>query len=551
MKEAPGIGEAAAPAPSRASHVAVGILASRLLGLVRDRAIAHYFGLGGYADVFRTALRGPNVLQNLLGEGTISAAFIPVYTRLLHEGRPKEAGRLAGAVFALLLCIAAALSLVGVLAARPIVAVFVPGFLLHEGLSPDGVNRYELAVSAVRIIFPMTGLLVLSAWALGVLNSHRRFLVPYLAPVFWNASIIAALVFAAGGTVAPRRLLLAACWGALVGGGLQFAVQLPFVFRVLRGFVPSFSWRLPGVREVVRAVGPVIAGRGVYQLSAYLDLAFASLLAEGAVAAMGCAVMLYVLPVSLFGMSVAAAELPELSRDSREGLTGAYRRRVRGSLAQMAFLIVPTALGYLAFGYLIVGGIYRSGRFSTGENALVYLVLAGYSLGLLATTWSRLLQNAFFALGETITPARVAFVRVAVSAATAVPLMLVLDRYRVGAVFESLAGTSDLHLGALGLSLGSAAGAWTELLLLRRWLVAKTGGGLLPWSKAGRMTAVALLSMAVGAGAWMLSLGWHVVLQALVVVGSYGLVYLILARLAGLGDLSQWLSGIRGRRPGA
>ena len=297
---------------SRAALVAVGILASRLAGLVRDRAVAHYFGVGGLADVFRTALRGPNVLQNLLGEGTISAAFIPVYSRMIEQGRQREAGRLAGVIFSLLLLLAATLSLSGVLFARPIVSVLAPGFLLDEG---GQIPRFELAVSAVRLIFPMTGLLVLAAWALAVLHSHRRFLLPSLPPVLWNASIIAGLVFAATRMATGASILLAACWGALAGGALQFLGQLPLVVSLLRGFRPSLNLSVEGVGEVLRAVGPVIAGRGVYQISAYLDLALASLLATGAVAAMGWALTLYLLPVSLFGMSVAAAELPELSRE--------------------------------------------------------------------------------------------------------------------------------------------------------------------------------------------------------------------------------------------
>ena len=225
-----------------AALVALGILASRLIGFVRERAMAHYFGVGPHADVFRAALRAPNAIQNLLGEGTLSAAFIPIYTRMIHEGREQEAGRFAGAIFGLLLTVAGGLSLLGMLLAKPIVALLSMGFLDDTG----PVNRYELAVAAVRIIFPMTGFLVLSVWALGILNSHRKFLVPYIAPVVWNAAIIAALVWAGWGMEARPgsgfplealdRLLFAACWGALAGGFLQFLVQLPVVARVLRGF---------------------------------------------------------------------------------------------------------------------------------------------------------------------------------------------------------------------------------------------------------------------------------------------------------------------------
>src|SRR5690606_4927649 len=174
-------------------------------------------GTGLHADVFSAGLRMPNLLQNLLGEGTLSASFIPVYSELLGRGRVEEAGRVAGAVFALLLAIAAAVSLIGIALAPVLVSVLTPGF---EG------ERRALMISVTRIIFPMTGVLVLSAWALGILNSHRRFFLPYFAPVLWNAAIIGALV-AFGSRLELDALLMAAAWGALLGGLLQFGVQLP------------------------------------------------------------------------------------------------------------------------------------------------------------------------------------------------------------------------------------------------------------------------------------------------------------------------------------
>src|SRR5262245_30670769 len=168
-----------------AALVAAGIFLSRIVGLIRERVLATYFGASLHADVFAAGLRMPNVVQNLLGEGTLSASFIPVYSELLGQGRTKEAGRLAGAMFALLLGIAGAISVIGALLAPLLVAVFAPGF---EG------ERRALTIQIVRILFPMTGVLVLSAWALGILNSHRKFFLPYFAPVLWNVAIVAALI---------------------------------------------------------------------------------------------------------------------------------------------------------------------------------------------------------------------------------------------------------------------------------------------------------------------------------------------------------------------
>ena len=525
------------PRRNAAGVVGAGILTSRLFGFVRERVVAHFFGLGAHADVFQVAFRGPNLLQNLLGEGTISAAFIPIYSKMIEEGREREAGRFAGAVFGLLLALTAGLSLIGILLAEPIVTIFAVGFrddavAVAAGELP--INRFELAVQAVRIIFPMTGVLVLAAWCLGILNSHRRFFLPYFAPVLWNAAIIGALIVGARMVLEPATslspdgqtdLLFAAFYGAFLGGLLQFAVQAPFVFQILRGFRLAFSAKVAGVKEAIRAFGPAVAGRGVYQLSSYLDLLLASCLAAGAVSSLRPAQMLYILPISLFGMSVAASELPELSRFG-SGKTEAFMRRLGRSINQMLFLTIPTCIGYLAFGLLIVGALFRTGEFGSEDAWLVYLVLAGYSLGLLATAMSRLLQNAFYARKNTRTPARIAVVRVVVSTVVAVPAMLLLDGIAVGDVAGSNVGGRTLYLGSLGLAVGATAGAWIELWRLQKSMGAMIPTFRLPWAGVQRMTATALAA-AVPAGAmWWLLPDMHIAVEALIVVSAYAAGYL-------------------------
>ncbi len=534
---------ASGPSSSRhAARVALGILLSRLLGFVRDRIVAHFFGVGAHADVFRAALRGPSLLQNLLGEGTISATFIPVYSRLLRQGRPEDAGRMAGAVFGLLLAAAALMTLAGALAARPIVALLAPGFL-EDAARGAPVDRFALAVTAVRLLFPMAGLLVLAAWALGVLNSHRRFFLPYFAPVLWNAAIIAALVAVGSGAAPERdRLLVAACVGALVGGGLQFAVQLPLVARLVRGFRVSLAVRSGPARETLRGVVPVVAARGVVQIGAYLDGVMASFLAVGAVGALGYAQALYLLPISLFAMSVAAAELPELAAEAEERHR-LLTRLVRG-VRQTAFWIVPAAVGYLAFGLPIVGALYRTGSFGRGENVLVYLVLAGYSLGLLASGVSRVLASFFYATGEPRTPSRVAGLRVLVSATLSVPAMLLLDRLSLAELGLAEAG-SALRLGAVGLALGSGVAAWVELARLSRVVAARLPELALPWPALGGMLAAAL-GGAVPAGlAWWLLPAVAPGLLAAVVLPLYGLGYLGAARALGIQEARDWLRRVR------
>ena len=545
--------ESDAAGESAAGSVAGGIFLSRIFGLLRERTVAYFFGVGAHADVLQVAFKSPNLLQNLLGEGTISAAFIPIYSRLIEEDRPEAAGRFAGAIFGLLLAAAGGVALLGVVFAEPIVTVLAPGFLDDAARVAAGtlpLNRFDLAVRAVRIIFPMAGVLVLSAWALGVLNSHRQFFVPYVAPTLWNAAIIAALFgggYALAGTPgAPEalssdgltQLLLIACVGAFGGGLLQFGVQLPFVVQRMEGFSFSMSTRVEGVREALSAFGPVVASRGVAQLSAYLDLFLASWLAVGALSALRYAQILYMLPISLFGMSVAASELPELSRLTQEKVA-AFSARLRRSLRQIAFLTVPTVVGYLAFGVLLVGALFRTGQFQAASTWLVAIVLGGYSLGILATTFSRLLQNAFYAIGDTTTPAWIAVLRVSVSTVVAVPAMFWLDTVALERVVGPLPG-DGLFLGALGLSLGATVGAWVEVAALRYWLRGPLPDARTPWGRVGRMGGLAIVSLGPAAAVWWALPNGPVLVVAPVVVGAYAAVYLGAAWGLGVDEVEVW-----------
>lgn len=524
------------------SAVAAGILLSRIAGLVRERAIGHYLGAGLAVEAFRAALRIPNLLQNLLGEGVLSASFIPVHSRLLAEGREEEAGRVAGAVAGLLLVVSGALIVAGVVFAGPITSVLAAGF--------SGDKR-DLTVRLVRILFPGVGLLVLSAWCLGVLNSYRRFFLSYAAPVLWNAAMVAALITFGLRGVAGVSLAVALAWGTLVGGALQFAVQLPGVLRVSRGLRLRITVGIPAVRRVVRAFGPMVLGRGVVQLSAYVDLLLASFLATGAIAALTYAQVLYILPVSLFGMSVAAAELPELSRVPR-GLHREVGHRLATGMSRIAFFVVPTAVAYVLAGDLITGTLYETGEFGPDTTRQVWVVLAVYALGLLATTSARLLQSALYSTGDTRTPAAIATLRVLVSGVVGVVLMLQLDRFELTAAGLTQIGdlpaagpvpsalrdvTDNAHrLGAAGLAAAASLGAWVELALLRRvasrrFTPVALGGGRMPaiLAAAAAAAAAALVSRAVAGGLPPLAGG-------LVAVALTGGTYLAVAWRLGLPD---------------
>ena len=521
--------------------VAAGILFSRIIGLVRERVLATYFGTSLFADVFSAGLRLPNVLQNLLGEGTLSASFIPVYSELLEQGRTKEAGRVAGAVFALLLGIAGVISLLGIVLAPFLVTVFTPGF---EG------QRRELMIAVVRILFPMTGVLVLSAWALGILNSHRKFFVPYFAPVLWNAAIIAALV-GFSSRLELEGLLMAAAWGALLGGFLQFAVQLPWVFRLDREIRINSGRCEPAFKEAVRNAGPAILGRGVVQLSTYVDMVLASLLAIGALARLRYAQTLYVLPISLFGMSVAAAELPELARE-RSRATEALRERTVAAQRRVAFFVVPSFVAFMLLGEVLVSGLYRAGEFGTPDVLIVSLTLAAYSVGLLASTSTRVYQSAFFALRDTKTPARVAGLRVLVAAGAGALLMLqfepvtIFGRTLPAGLFAGWT-VADQPLGPVGLALGAALGAWLEWGLLRATLRRCVGAVDAGAGQLARMFAAALAGAAAGQAVRLALGALNPLPLALLVAGVYGIVYFGVARLLGLAQARVVIDSLRRR----
>lgn len=537
LPEVPGRGAVAASGTAASMLVAAGILLSRVAGLIRQRVFAHYFGVGLHADVFTAGLRLPNALQNLLGEGTLSASFIPVYAELLEEGREEEAGRVAGAVFALLLAIAGGLALIGILLAPLLVTVFLPGF--------EGVRR-DLTITVTRIIFPMTGTLVLSAWALGILNSHRRFFVSYIAPVVWNGAMIATLVLL-GGRWDLDRLTIALAWGALAGGLLQFAIQLPWILRLERHLRIRWDTRLEQVRETVRNAGPAILGRGVVQISGYVDTFLASFLFYGAVTALGYAQLLYLLPISLFGMSVAAAELPELARQ-RLAPAEALRLRASTGLRRIAFFVVPSFVAFVLLGDLLVATLFQTGSFQADQTLLVYAILVAFSVGLLASTGTRLLASTFFALRDTRTPARYAAARVATAAVLAILFMVQFEP--IASLGIAAGPLADLRiggqpLGAVGLAAGSGVAAWLEWGLLRRALQRRIGPIGAGAGALVRMFAAALTAAAVGWGLRLLLPPLHPVLEGMAVFSAYGLTYLSMASLLGLPDAQALLARVR------
>jgi len=511
--------------------VAAGILLSRLVGLVRNRVFAHYFGTSDAADAFNAAFRIPNFLQNLFGEGVLSASFIPVYAGLRARGEDEEAERVAAAVAALLGLVTATLVLLGVLLTPWLIAIIAPGF---EGAKRDATIRL------VRILFPGAGLLVLSAWCLGVLNSHRRFFLSYAAPVLWNVAIIVSLV-AFGRGRELYRLAEIAAWGSVVGSLLQFAVQLPTVAGLLHGIRPRLARGSAQVALVLRNFAPVFVGRGVVQISAYVDTVLASLLPTGAVAGLSYAQVIYTLPVSLFGMSVSAAELPAMASalGTESERAAQLRARLTTGLRQIAFLVVPSAVAFLTLGDVVAGALYQSGAFTRAMTVYVWGILAGSAVGLLASTMGRLYSSAFYAMQDTRTPLRFALLRVALTIGLGYAFALPLPR---------LLGI-DPRWGAAGLTASAGIAGWIEFLLLRRALNGRIGATGL---------AARLVAQLWGAGVASAGLAWavrlampaaHPLLLALAVLTAYGAVYFLVTDRLGIPEARAVMRRLRPAEP--
>ncbi len=495
--------------------VGAGILLSRTAGLIRVSVFAHYFGQrSDAADAFNAAFRIPNLLQNLFGEGALSASFIPVYAGMLARGEQEEADRVARAIFVLLSLVTSVVVLLGLGLAPMFIDLIAPGF--------SGPKRH-LTATLVRILFPGAGLLVISAWCLGVLNSHRKFFISYTAPVIWNAAMIATLLIYGGRTgQSLDRLAMLLAAGSVAGSALQFLVQLPAVLGVFshagRGPLLALT---PGVRSVVRNFGPAFVSRGVVQVSAYIDTLLASLLPTGAVTALMNAQVLYTLPVSLFGISVSAAELPAMSGVGGDAATRGegLRLRLEPALRRIAFFVVPSATAFLAFGDVIAAAILQHGRFRPEDATYVWGILAGSAVGLLASTLGRLYSAAYYAMGDTRTPLGFAVIRLVLVTALGYVFALVVPPW-LGI---------DPRWGAAGLTASAGLSGWCEFALLRYTLNRRIGRTQVGAGRLARLWTAALGAAALGWWIRVETFSVHPIPRAVLVLGPFGLAFLGLA----------------------
>lgn len=494
-----------------ATSVGAGILISRLAGLVRVGLFAKYLGQQtDAADAFNAAFRIPNLLQNLFGEGALSGGFIPIHAGLRARGEHEAAARAARTFFALLTLVVALLVLAGMAAAPWIIPVLAPGF--------TGAKR-ELTVRLVRILFPGAGILVASAWCLAVLNSHGKFLLSYTAPVAWNAAMIGCLV-AFGGRPSSQldTLAIYLAWASVLGSLLQFAVQAPLAFSLSRH--DGRMTLSDPVRQAVRNFVPVAISRGAVQITGYIDQWIASWLPTGAVAALANAQLLYTLPVSLFGVSISASELPAMSGDAaRDPGFAALRVRIEAGLRRLAFFVVPSAIAFVTLGDVIAAALLQRGRFTPEDTMYVWGILTGSSIGLLATTMARLYSVAHYAIGDTKRPLRIALVRLACSTTLG---------YTVAVLVPPRLGIDPLW-GAAGLTASSGLVGWLEFALLRASLNRRIGRTGLGAGYSVRLWAAALTAAALALGVKFVLPPLGPLIRGAAVLPVFGVAYLAAA----------------------
>ncbi len=381
-----------------AGQISIATAGSRILGFIRDILLAKIFGASGSTDAFFIAYRVPNLFRELFAEGSMSAAFIPVFTEALAKEGREDAKRLASAVLAFLISIVSVLCFLGMLFAPSVVSVIAPGFIK----SPE---KFALTVTLTRIMFPFLFFISIAALAKGVLNSLKSFFVPALAPIFLNLSIITAALFFAPNVDAP---LIAIGLAVSVGGALQAAIQLPDLMKKNFLVVPSFSLSHPGLKKIFRLLLPAIVGMGVAQINIFVSTIFVSFLAGGAATYLYYAMRFVHLPIGIFGVAMATAVLPSLSSHVAAGDKHALRDTFSFSLRLLFFVTLPAMAGLIVLAEPIIHVLLQRGEFTSQATAETAYALIFYSSGLWAFVGTRIVASVFYSLQDTRTPVKIA-----------------------------------------------------------------------------------------------------------------------------------------------
>ena len=449
---------------SGAIKVSVGTIISRLLGYARDMLVARYFGAGIFADAFYAAYRIPNLFRRLLGEGSVSAAVIPVLSETKVRDGDDAAGELISASLTFLILVLSAITIAGIVWSREIVSVIAYGF-------SDEPDKLSLTISLTRLMFPFMFFVSLAAFVGGALNTYGIFFVPSVAPGALSVSEISFMLAVAPLLSVGNSQVNGLAVSVIIGGALQVVAQLPHLARLPLRIKPNFNFALPGIKKIGSLMLPTTVGISVDQINAFVDTACASFLPLGSITALYYSNRLMQLPLAIFGISLATVSLPAMSYEASRGDIRALKETLNYSIRLMLFAVIPSAAGLVVFGRPIIKLLFEHGRFDAYASSLTYSALAFYALGLPAYSAVKIFASAFYSFKETAYPVKVAVISMLLNASLNIILM---ERFAVGGL-------------ALATAISSAFNGFWLFVALRRKI------GLI----GGRRIAVSFLKISI------------------------------------------------------
>jgi putative peptidoglycan lipid II flippase len=475
-----------------AGVVSAAVFLSRISGLVREMIMARLFGAGQAYDAFLLGFRIPNLTRDLFAEGALSSAFVPVFTQYLATKGKREAAELSSLVATALVLVVGGICVLGMIFSPQLVWLLASGFARVPG-------KFELAVTLTRIMFPFLLLVALAAQSMGILNAMNQFGIPALSSTFFN---IGSVAFGLGFGYTVGRwmgvsLIMSMAWGVVAGGAVQWLFQAPSLYRAGISYRPRLDFAHPGLRKILRLMGPAILGNAAVQINVLVNTNFASSITDaaghvinGPVSWLSYAFRFMQLPLGLFGVAIASATLPAISRSAALGKMDEFRLTLSRSLGMVLLLTVPSSVGLAVLGPSMIGAVYQWGRFRAADTHQTAMALACYAVGLAGYSAIKILAPAFYALNDARTPMLVSLVSILVNLA-------------VASTMVKLAG-----LGHLGLALSTSAvalfGSVALFLLLRRRIQRMHGRAL-----ASSVAKILCASAAMGAVCYLSSSGVH------------------------------------------
>src|SRR5262245_15805550 len=521
-----------------AGIISLAVMASRLLGLVRDQVFAALFGAGLQYDAFLTAFRVPNLLRDLLAEGALSSAFVTTFTQTLHNKGKASAVNLSDRVATLSMIVIAVISILAWIFSAEIVRLLAPGFFAVPG-------KAELTISLTRIMIPFLLLIVLAAQAMGMLNAFNVYGIPALASAFFNLGSILGGLFLGFllGPIIGLSAIAGMAYGVVIGGFLQFAVQWPSLKRCGVGFTFDLTMNDPGVRQIIRLMGPAVIGTAAVQINVFVNTNFASAIvdpatgtvANGPVSWLNYAFRFMQFPIGVFGVAIATATLPTLSRSTMNPDYGEFRQTLAHSLALVFLLCIPSAVGLAVLAPPIVALIFEHGKFTAFDTVQTSNALTAYAIGLAGYGAIKVLSPAFYALNDARTPMLISLGSIAVN--------YLMNSLLVG------------PFGHVGLACSTSAVALVNFLLLA--MVMRRRLGRLEGRRVGtavlRICAatlpMALTAWAIAAAVALLPLSGFLLHLAQVVaaISCATLVFYFSCRLLRVEELTEAVDAVAGR----